>query len=76
MIALACDGVHADICPKVVCPYVGVGVINAQQAGGETDGEVCLPMLGLFLPLNQAKWSLSLANLSAHSRVPFNYTIL
>lgn len=32
------------------CPCVCVGVINAQQAGGETDGEVCLWMLGLFQP--------------------------
>lgn len=39
------------------CACVGVGVINAQQAGGQTDGEVFLWMLlGLFLPLNQAKW--------------------
>lgn len=35
----------SKLCP---CACVGVGVINAQQAGGETDGEVCLWMLGLF----------------------------
>ncbi len=31
------------------CACVGVGVINAQQAGGETDGEVWLWMWGLLL---------------------------
>lgn len=32
--------VRADVCPQAVQTTVGVGVINAEKAGGETDGDV------------------------------------
>lgn len=31
--------VRADVCPQAVQSTVGVGVINAEKAGGETDGD-------------------------------------